>query len=138
MGSCGAAHHFPATARCAGITGILADTVREFSERGGLPVALEGDLANYPLTPNEEIHVLQIVRGAVERAAPLRRHQRAYPVVAAGPGGAYRGKHQRRWLRPQPRGATGHDHYGKTIMGERAAVLGGCLSSAMPGKVVPR
>ncbi len=45
-----------------GLQASLADTAREFSERGGLPVALEGDLANYPLTPNEEIHILQIVR----------------------------------------------------------------------------
>ena len=110
-----------------GLQASLADTVREFSERGGLPVALEGDLANYPLTPNEEIHVLQIVREALSnvlrhsgatsariRLSPPDREGRIEVSISDDGCGL---SHE----------ATGHDHYGKTIMGERAAVLGGCL-----------
>jgi len=110
-----------------GLQASLANTAREFSERGGLPVDLEGDLANYPLTPNEEIHILQIVREALSNvlrhsgagracirlSPPDREGQIEVSISDDGCG--------------LGREATGHDHYGKTIMRERAAVLGGSL-----------
>ena len=43
----------------------LVKTVEEFAERGNLGIELDNRLAHIPLNPNEEIHILQIVREAL-------------------------------------------------------------------------
>jgi len=45
-----------------GLAAALHTTVTEFSSRGGIPISLDAHLAGCTLTPNEEIHALQIVR----------------------------------------------------------------------------
>lgn len=52
----------------------LVKTVEEFGERGGLAVELDNHLAHIPLNPNEEIHILQIVREALSNVV---RHAQA-------------------------------------------------------------
>ncbi|WP_253445026.1 histidine kinase [Pseudomonas nitroreducens] len=52
----------------------LVKTVEEFGERGGLTVELDNRLAHIPLNPNEEIHILQIVREALSNVV---RHAQA-------------------------------------------------------------
>lgn len=52
----------------------LVKTVEEFGERGGLSIELDNRLAHIPLNPNEEIHILQIVREALSNVV---RHAQA-------------------------------------------------------------
>lgn len=52
----------------------LVKTVEEFAERGSLAIELDNRLAHIPLNPNEEIHILQIVREALSNVV---RHARA-------------------------------------------------------------
>ncbi|MFV3332120.1 histidine kinase [Pseudomonas sp. NY15437] len=53
----------------------LVNTVEEFGERGDLSIELDNRLAHIPLNPNEEIHILQIVREALSNVV---RHARAH------------------------------------------------------------
>lgn len=52
----------------------LVKTVEEFAERGNLAIELDNRLAHIPLNPNEEIHILQIVREALSNVV---RHAHA-------------------------------------------------------------
>lgn len=51
-----------------GLEPALIGTVAEFRERSPIKIELDYGLAHCPLTPNEEIHCLQIVREAVSNA----------------------------------------------------------------------
>lgn len=106
---------------------LLARTVNEYAVRGGVPIALETRLGGCHLTPNQEIHTLQIVREALYN---MLRHARAsqawvrmvndaghitVDVEDDGVGLAHP---------PSP----GIQHYGLDIMRERAAGLRGGIS----------
>lgn len=52
----------------------LAGTVTEFSSKSNLDIILKFDLQNNSLSPNQEIHVLQIVREALSN---IHRHAKA-------------------------------------------------------------
>lgn len=101
----------------------LANTVEEFAERGGIDIALHVDHGRCPLTPNEEIHVLHILREALSnvinhaqaRRAEVRIVCDADAVIEASVAddGVGIGK-----------SADVH-HYGMTIMEERARSLNG-------------
>jgi two-component system, NarL family, nitrate/nitrite sensor histidine kinase NarX len=108
-----------------GLTSALEATVQEFRGRGTTVIQLDNRLPAVLLTPNEEIHVLQIVREAlsnVVRHADARHawvrllmREDTVEVEVADDG---RGIHQ---APDQGR------HYGHTIMRERALTLGGRL-----------
>lgn len=57
-----------------GLRAALAATVEEFAGRGELAIELDYQLDDVPLSPNEEIHVLQTVREALSN---VMRHSRA-------------------------------------------------------------
>jgi len=59
---------------------LLGNTVSEFASRSGLPIGLDLDLAGGHLNPNQEIHVLHIVREALSNAV---RHAQASNIHAA-------------------------------------------------------
>jgi two-component system nitrate/nitrite sensor histidine kinase NarX len=113
-----------------GLAAALADTVEEFRQRSGLAIALEYGLTDCPLSVNEEINILQIVREALSNVARHARANHASVRLAyrdgrvtvtveddgVGLGGA------------QP-AARAH-HYGLAIMQERARALGGELEVA--------
>lgn len=60
-----------------GLEPALKGTVAEFSQRGGLDIALDYGLRQTRLTPNEEIHVLQIIREALSN---ITKHAQATHV----------------------------------------------------------
>lgn len=106
---------------------LLASTIDEFSNRSGIPITLALHLAGCDLRPNQEVHLLHLIREALSNAT---RHAKAsrirvdLRVTSAGwvelvveddGDGAFAA---------QP--AEPH-HYGMAIMGERAAGLGGTL-----------
>ena len=109
-----------------GLAAALQTTVAEFSGRGDIPITLDAHLAGCALTPNEEIHALQIVREALSNVLNHAQARRAEVSLMCNSDGSVSatvtddgiGVHQ---------GAGAH-HYGMTIMEERAKNLGGRLS----------
>lgn len=108
-----------------GLAAALETTVTEFTNRGGIPITLDIHLAGCKLTPNEEIHALQIVREALSNVLnhAQARHARV-SVNCAGDGSVAAivaddgiGIHE----------AADTHHYGMAIMEERARNLGGRL-----------
>ncbi|MBK5940968.1 type IV pili methyl-accepting chemotaxis transducer N-terminal domain-containing protein [Halochromatium roseum] len=111
-----------------GLRAALAQTIDEFRDRGDLIITLEDQLPPGLLSPNEEVHVLQIVREALSNAT---RHARArhlkvhldadadselVQVEICDDGCGIRST------------APQRGHYGLSIMRERACSLGGELS----------
>ncbi len=110
----------------------LDTTVKEFAEFSGVPISLNYNMLAKKLTPNEDIHVLQIVREAVSNAV---KHASAkqieincgevgdgtvtFDIIDDGIG--------------IEREATKKYHYGLSIMHERANSLSGELTIE-PGK----
>lgn len=58
-----------------GLSSALRQTTEEFAERMGTPVELAFDVPPHLLNPNEEIHVLQVVREAL---ANIHKHAQAH------------------------------------------------------------
>ena len=107
-----------------GLHAALEATVTELADRGGIDIELDYRLDDFPLTPNEEIHVLQIVREALSN---VLRHSRAQHAYIA----AFMGADQAIEVRISDDGQgfgpveSSDNHYGKTIMRERAQTLKG-------------
>ncbi|MEZ5453766.1 MAG: histidine kinase [Thiothrix sp.] len=101
----------------------LAQTTTEFAERGDLPIELEVSLGGIHLTPNEEIHLLQIVREGLSNILKHAHAGHAWVGLEAREDG-------RAELRIEDDGvgirknASLH-HYGIAIMDERARALHG-------------
>ncbi len=109
-----------------GLASALESTVQEYRERGSVEIALDNRLPATLLSPNEEIHVLQIVREALSNVirhaqarragVSLARVKESVEVDIWDDGrGVVLSEDRRR-------------HYGLTIMGERAQTLGGSLT----------
>ncbi|MBF0471666.1 MAG: type IV pili methyl-accepting chemotaxis transducer N-terminal domain-containing protein, partial [Gammaproteobacteria bacterium] len=63
-----------------GLNRALEKTVQEFAERNALEIALDNRLGNCKLTPNAEIHVIQVVREALSNV--VRHSQAEHAVVS--------------------------------------------------------
>lgn len=109
-----------------GLGAALQDTVNEFTARGGIPIRLDVHLAGCTLTPNEEIHALQIVREALSNVLNHARAQQAEISVHCNSDGSVSAIVTDDGI--GVRQAAGAHHYGMTIMEERARNLGGQLS----------
>lgn len=107
---------------------LLVTTVDEFSNRSGIPITLAINLAGCELRPNQEVHVLHLIREALSNAT---RHAKASHIrvdLGMTPAG---------WVEVVVEDdgegliwdaqAEPH-HYGMAIMGERARGLGGALT----------
>lgn len=109
-----------------GLSRALEATVQEFRDRGALDIRLDNDLPPSLLSPNEEIHVLQIVREALSN---VTRHARAHHAWVSM--GLHDGLVRVR-IEDDGQGIAGHiaasHHYGMTIMRERALSLDGALT----------
>lgn len=101
----------------------LAQTVSEFAERGELEIELTQQQETYPLSPNEEIHVLHVVREALSNVINHAHAQHAWVNLSCEPDGQIEVS-----IEDDGRGivkdADVH-HYGMTIMEERARTLAG-------------
>ena len=101
----------------------LGHTVREFSERLGKPVSLTYNLPPNMLSPNEEIHTLQIVREGLANAV---KHADASEVAVDV---VFESPRVRALVRDNGKGLPEKgqpvSHYGLIIMQDRARTLGG-------------
>ncbi len=113
-----------------GLNSALQSTVAEFSSRGGIPIALEVHLAGCPLSANEEIHTLQIVREALSNVLNHARATQAQVRVDCGSDGSVSAIIEDDGI--GIRKMAGAHHYGMTIMEERAKNLGGKLTVDRP------
>ena len=110
----------------AGLEAALDETVLEYSKRGDFALRIRGQWNGLQLTPNEEIHVLQIVREALSNVA---RHARAHHCevsIALEKDRSYRLSVQDDGvgIGPEPDPSISH---GMAIMAERARSLCGSL-----------
>jgi two-component system nitrate/nitrite sensor histidine kinase NarX len=114
-----------------GLNVAIEDAVQEFSRRGGLTIALANRLPAGDLASSQEIHVLQVIREALSN---IERHAHARDVAIE----LERRRNGRVFVAIEDDGtgiepiAPRHDHYGITIMRDRAQSLNGELT------VVPR
>lgn len=108
----------------------LSRTVDEFAERGGLRIDLDIDLDDCALTPNEEIHILHVVREALSNVINHAGASHARVAVGRDDDGALEAR-----VEDDGRGivkrADAH-HYGMTIMEERARTLAGDIRYESP------
>ncbi|MEC7432983.1 MAG: ATP-binding protein, partial [Pseudomonadota bacterium] len=94
-----------------------------FSERLGKPVAFEYNLPPQTLSPNEEIHTLQIIREGLANAV---KHADATDIAVKV---VFDSPQVRASIQDNGKGLPGGDqpvnHYGLIIMQDRARTLGG-------------
>ena len=105
---------------------VLADTVDEFAARGTVAIELDLAMEGCPLSPNEEIHVLHIVREALSNVLHHAQASRARLSLHCDRDGQVEVTVEddgKGIVKP----ADLH-HYGMTIMEERARSLHGELS----------
>lgn len=122
---------FRLTMTDAGLYKALQRTAEELSEQSGLPVRLEFGLEHVPLTPNEEIHLLQTIREALINVVRHARASHAEVRLNQAADGRVVGE-----VVDDGVGIPAHwervNHYGIKIMAERVAGLGGTLRIERP------
>lgn len=110
----------------AGLINALQTTIKQFEEQSGLAFRLDYQLANAPLEPHEEIHLLQIIREACQNAI---HHSQGSEVIIRLQQTLDKGIS----LSIEddgigiPENAEKLNHYGLAIMQERSKHLGGEL-----------
>jgi two-component system nitrate/nitrite sensor histidine kinase NarX len=109
-----------------GLNAALQTTVAEFSHRGGIPITLDVRLAGCPMTANEEIHTLQILREALSNVLNHAEATQAAVKVGCAEDGTVNAAVEDDGVGLRKTAAT--HHYGLTIMEERAKNLGGILT----------
>jgi two-component system nitrate/nitrite sensor histidine kinase NarX len=106
----------------------LRQTVHEFSERMAKPVNLVYKLPAQTLSPNEEIHTLQVVREALANAVKHSKAEAVWVDVS------FESPQVKAKIRDNGRGLPDagqpQNHYGMIIMQDRARSLGGQLTVA--------
>ena len=109
-----------------GLKPALEATIKEFSERLKIDIGLKYGLRHQSLSPNEEVHVLQLVREAL---ANVVKHSEASDVSVRvmQPNGEVEVSIEDNGIGlPDDKDLT--NHYGLVIMRDRASTLNGNLS----------
>lgn len=115
-----------------GLEEALKQTSQEFSERMGFPVDLDYSLPPRMFSPNEEIHILQIVREALANVYKHAQASHAW-VKVYQKGGTMTVEVCDNGVGLPAQGAP-PSHYGLVIMRDRSLTLGGELSVANAGE----
>jgi two-component system nitrate/nitrite sensor histidine kinase NarX len=105
---------------------LLTTAVDDYANRGGLKISLEANLAGCHLTPNQEIHSLQIVREALSNVVRHAQASEAWVRIQHAGGGEIEISVEDNGV-----GITAPSdafHYGLSIMRERAHGLHGQIS----------
>ncbi len=105
-----------------GLEPALKGTIAEFSQRGELEIQLDYGLRDFRLTPNEEIHLLQVIREALSNI--IKHAQARHAFIALTPIGEH---HVQVTIDDDgiglPKTTQKQHHYGLAIMKERASHL---------------
>ncbi|MDZ7752228.1 MAG: histidine kinase [Gammaproteobacteria bacterium] len=109
-----------------GLARALEETVAELQDRTSTRLYLDNRLGGCRLSPNEEIHVLQIVREALSNVIHHARATHATVALNCSGDGRVAVTVSDDGIGLAAAGAGVH-HYGLTIMSERAESLGGTL-----------
>lgn len=113
----------------AGLNGAIEETTDEFRNRTGIPVTVENRLVGMELSPNNQIHVIHILREALIN---VEKHARATQVAVS----ITRRTDGTIMLSVEdngigiPENAGKYRHFGLSIMRERAEALGGTIAIA--------
>ena len=114
------------------LASALRQTVDEFAERGQLAIDLFIDLNGCPLSPNEEIHILHVVREALSNVLNHAHASHVRVALVSLPDGR-----AEVCIADDGIGivkAADMHHYGTTIMEERARTLAGEIRFESPPK----
>jgi two-component system nitrate/nitrite sensor histidine kinase NarX len=103
----------------------FAETTAEFADRGDLPIELEISTGSLILTPNEEIHLLQITREALSNVIKHAQASQAWVSLQLQPDDTLQLLIEDNGIGIQKSAVT--HHYGMAIMEERARALHGTL-----------
>ena len=109
-----------------GLSQAIEDTVREFNKRGKIEITLENRIANCVFNPNEEIHILQIVREALSNVVRHSQATKASVSLICDIDGEVRVEIEDNGI-GMPEISQLEHHYGLPIMRERAQGLDGIL-----------
>ncbi len=109
-----------------GLSRAIEDTVREFNERANIEIKLENRIANYIFSPNEEIHIVQIVREALSNIVRHAQATQARVSLNCDLDGEVRIVIEDNGI-GMPEISQLEHHYGLPIMRERAQSLDGIL-----------
>ncbi|MBK1716753.1 type IV pili methyl-accepting chemotaxis transducer N-terminal domain-containing protein [Thiocystis violacea] len=108
-----------------GLANALAETVEEFRRRTDIAIRLDDRLPSGLLSPNEEVHVMQIIREALSNVTRHAQARHCWIQLDSAEGEI------RVEIRDDGQGLAGRlpgpGHYGMTIMKERALTLGGSI-----------
>lgn len=111
-----------------GLEAALQSTVAEFDRRGSVEILLDYRLQHCPLQPNQEVHILQIIREALANVLHHARASRAEVRLQLDPEGGVVASVRDNGI-GLPEQSQRRHHYGMAIMAERAQQLGGSLQA---------
>jgi two-component system nitrate/nitrite sensor histidine kinase NarX len=109
-----------------GLKSALDATVQQLSEQSNLKINLDFNLFNIPLTPNEEIHLLQIIREASQNAIHHSNGDKLLIQLRQNPDKKISLTIEDNGI-GMPEAPEKLNHYGLAIMNERGKHLGGEL-----------
>lgn len=104
---------------------LLTATVEEYAARGGMKIDLETRLADCRLSPNQEMHTLQIIREALSNVLRHAQATQAWVRVIHRGEGIVEATIDDDGIGMDQRNQDGGHHYGLAIMRERAEGLHG-------------
>lgn len=106
---------------------LLRAAVDEYAGKGGVGIRLETRLADCPLGPNQEVHVLHIVREALSNMVRHAAATRATVSLSCDAGHRVSVVIEDDGVGLGAAATDSRNHHGMTIMRERARSLGGEL-----------
>jgi two-component system nitrate/nitrite sensor histidine kinase NarX len=106
---------------------LLGSTVAEYAGRSGIPIDLDIQLGPCRLSPNQEIHVLHIIREALSNATRHAQANRVHVGLQSCNDGQVSVVVEDNGMGLEIPSSAEPQHFGLTIMGERACGLGGAL-----------
>jgi len=110
-----------------GFIAALQKTVDEYSNRGEIPITYESHITGCHLTPNQEIHLLQIIREALSNVVHHAKASQARVCITAQAQGLVVVSIEDDGIGIKNTKTNIH-HYGIAIMNERARGLKGSLT----------
>jgi len=110
-----------------GLKPALQATIEEFSANSGLLIEHDYQLDHCPLTPNEEVHCLQIIREALSNVVKHAEAEHCWLRLTQDDSGTIHVRIEDDGIGIEPEGQRA-GHYGLIILQERASSLNGRIS----------